>query len=41
MVVETGAIPRDVDCKKDSWNGIDMIKANDLLKEAGYKIEKK
>lgn len=41
MVVETGAIPRDVDCKKDSWNGIDMIKANDLLKEAGFKIEKK
>ena len=41
MVVETGAIPRDIDCKKDSWNGIDMIKANDLLKEAGYKIEKK
>ena len=41
MVVETGAIPRDTACEKESWNGVDMQRANELLKEAGYKVEKK
>lgn len=40
MVVETGAIPRDTVCEKNSWNGIDMKKANELLKAAGYKTKK-
>ena len=41
MVVETGTIPRDTACEKESWNGVDMQRANELLKEAGYKVEKK
>lgn len=38
MVVETGAIPRDTDCENDSWHGMDMNKAKELLKEAGYVV---
>lgn len=41
MVVETGAIPRDTICEKDSWQGIDMKRANELLKEAGYIVSNK
>lgn len=41
MVVETGAIPRDVSCVNDNWNGMDMDKASMLLREAGYKIDNK
>lgn len=41
MVVETGAIPRDVNYEKDNWNGIDMKMANSLLNEAGYKVSNK
>ena len=41
MVVETGAIPRDINYEKDNWNGVDMNRANDLLKEAGYIISNK
>ena len=41
MVVETGAIPRDVNYMKESWNGIDMKAANNLLIEAGYKVSNK
>lgn len=41
IVVETGAIPRDINCEKDSWHGLDMDKANVLLKEAGYKVANK
>lgn len=41
MVVETGAIPRDTNCEHDSWHGIDMQKANQLLKEAGYIVSNK
>jgi len=41
IVVETGAIPRDTKCEKDSWNGMDMDKANKLLKDAGYKVTNK
>ena len=41
IVVETGAIPRDANCEKDSWNGIDMSKATELLKEAGYIVSNK
>ena len=37
LVVETGAIPRDTDCENDSWHGLDMKKAHELLKDAGYK----
>mgnify|MGYP003303992629 CR=1 FL=1 len=38
MVVETGAIPRDVNCENDNWHGVDMDKASKLLEDAGYKI---
>lgn len=41
MVVETGAIPRDVNCENDNWYGIDMDMANKLLKDAGYKVDNK
>ena len=41
MVVETGAIPRDTECEEDNWNGVDMKKANELLKEAGYIVTNK
>lgn len=41
IVVETGAIPRDANCEKDSWHGIDMSKATELLKEAGYIVSNK
>lgn len=41
MVVETGAIPRDVNCEADSWHGMDMEKARNLLKEAGYIVSNK
>lgn len=41
MVVETGAIPRDTICENDSWNGMDMLKAKELLKEAGYVVTNK
>ena len=39
LVVETGAVPRDTNCENDSWHGLDMNKAHELLKEAGYKEE--
>ena len=38
MVVETGAIPRDVNYEMDSWHGVDMQMANKLLNDAGYKV---
>ena len=38
MVVETGAVPRDDKLEEDSWNGINMAKAQELLKKASYKI---
>ena len=38
MVVETGAVPRDDKLEEDSWNGINMDKAQELLKKASYKI---
>lgn len=38
MVVETGAIPRDVNCENDNWHGVDMDKASKLLEDAGYKM---
>jgi len=41
MVVETGAIPRDTNCENNSWHGIDMNKANELLKKAGYIVSNK
>lgn len=41
MVVETGAIPRDTNCENDSWHGMDMAKANKLLKDAGYIVSNK
>ena len=41
MVVETGAIPRDKDLENDSWHGMDMNKANSLLKEAGFIVSNK
>jgi len=41
IVVETGAIPRDVNCENDSWHGLDMDKANELLKNAGYIVSNK
>ena len=41
MVVETGAIPRDVNCEADSWHGMDMEKARSLLEEAGYIVSNK
>lgn len=36
IVVETGAIPRDTNCEKDSWHGVDMDMAHKLLENAGY-----
>lgn len=41
MVVETGAIPRDTNCENDSWHGVDMNKAKELLKNAGYTVSNK
>ena len=41
IVVETGAIPRDVNYEYNSWHGLNMVKANSLLEEAGYKVSNK
>ena len=38
MVVETGAIPRDIDCEEDNWHGVDMVKARMMLESSGYKV---
>jgi len=38
MVVETGAIPRDVNCEEDNWHGVDIDKARMLLENAGYSV---
>lgn len=41
MVVETGAVPRDDKLEKSNWNGIDMLKAHELLEEASYVVKNK
>ena len=41
MVVETGAIPRDVECQNDNWHGVDMQQAKFLLEAAGYTVKNK
>ncbi|MBR4110435.1 MAG: radical SAM protein [Clostridia bacterium] len=38
MVVETGAIPRDVHCEEDNWHGVDIEQARTLLENAGYNV---
>lgn len=41
VVVETGAIPRDTNYEYDSWHGMDMKKAAELLKDCGYIVSNK
>ena len=38
MVVEAGAIPRDTEFSKETWLGMNMEKARDLLTGSGYRI---
>ena len=41
MVVETGAIPRDEKIEEGNWNNIDMKKAHQLFRKAGYIVKNK
>ena len=39
VVVETGAIPRDVDSAGDAWRGFGISEARSMLEGAGYTVK--
>ena len=38
MVVESGAIPRDTDFAENDWHDTSMLRARQLLEDAGYAV---